>query len=297
MSMQRTLKNVARPVAKRAARLVAVPTTGMRSLPEFLIIGGQRCGTTSLYQYLARHPAVAPAALNKGIHYFDTNFDRSIRWYRSHFPTDAYKATLRLRRGVPRVITGEGTPYYVFHPLAPGRIAEALPDARSILILRDPVERAQSHYQHEVARGFETLPFEEALEREDERLAGEEERMLADPLYFSYSHQHHSYVARGKYLAQIERWLSFFPREQLLIMDAGDLFRDPDAAFRSVLRFLGLEEISLSGYAKMNAHTYSTMSGRARTFLESRFEESNRALGAFLGRDLGWSGARAAFRE
>jgi hypothetical protein len=292
MSVFTSFRHAARPIAKRASLIFTVPTYGLRSMPDFMIIGGQRCGTTSLYRYLAQHPGVAPAVLNKGMHYFDTNFSRGRIWYRAHLPSQPYKAFVGWRRGVPSVITGEGSPYYVFHPLAPERIANAVPGVRSILILRDPVARAQSQYQHELARGFESLPFEDALEREEERLDGEERRMLDDPGYYSFSHQHHSYVARGRYLEQIQRWLRFFPRDQLLILEAGDMFSDPDASFRAVLRFLHLEEMSLDSYGKLNAHSYSSMSERARTFLEARFQEPNRALGEFLGRDLGWSGSR-----
>ncbi len=291
MTTGRSFRSVSRPIAKRASRMVTVPTSRIRSLPDFLIIGGQRCGTTSLYRYLARHPAVVSAVLNKGVHYFDTNYDKGPNWYRSHFPSDPYKALVARRRSVSRVITGEGSPYYAFHPLAAARIADVLPSVKAILILRDPVTRAHSHHTHELARGFESLPFEEALEREEERLAGEEERMKSDPSYYSFSHQHHSYVARGRYLEQIERWLNFFPRDQLMIVDADDLFAEPDATFRSVLRFLELEELSLDSYEKLNAHSYSSMSDQARSFLEARFEEPDRALGAFLGRDLGWSGS------
>ena len=208
MTSERSLRSISRPIAKRASRMVTVPTSRIRSLPDFLIIGGQRCGTTSLYRYLARHPAVVSAVLNKGVHYFDTDYDKGLNWYRSHFPSDPYKALVARRRNVTRVITGEGSPYYVFHPLAAARIADVLPAVKAILILRDPVTRAHSHYTHELARGFESLSFEEALEREEERLEGEEERMKTDPSYYSFSHQHHSYVARGRYLEQIERWLT-----------------------------------------------------------------------------------------
>jgi hypothetical protein len=232
--------------------------------------------------------------MNKGVHYFDTGFDRSLTWYRSHFPSDPYRALVRRRHEVRRVITGEGSPYYIFHPLAAQRIAAAIPACRSILILRDPVERAYSHYQHEVARGFETLSFEEALEREEERLDGEERRMVDDPTYYSFSHQHHSYVARGMYLQQVERWLRYFPREQLMIVRSTDMFSDPDATVRAVERFLGIEELSLPPYEKLNAHTYGTMSEGARALLESRFDVPDRQLTAFLGHDPGWERSRNA---
>jgi hypothetical protein len=277
-----------RRLAKTASRLYTVPTTGMRCLPDFLVIGTQRGGTTSLYRYLQQHPCVMPAVLNKGIHYFDTNFDRGPSWYRSHFPTNVSMALRRRSAGSDRVITGEGSPYYIFHPLAPGRIAALLPNCLSILMLRDPIARAQSHYQHEVARGFEDLPFEEALEQEDRRLAGEEERMLEDPSYNSFAHQHHSYIARGMYLPQIQRWQGLFAENQLLILDSSSFFSDPDAEYRSVLRFLGLPERSLPNYEKMNAHSYDRMSPEALALLRERFEEPNRALSEHLGRTFDW---------
>ena len=282
-----TGRTLARRVVKSVARVYTVPTTAMRALPDFLIIGTQRGGTTSLYRYLEQHPAVLPAVLNKGIHYFDTNYGKGPNWYRSHFPTTASKAFRRRRAGEP-VLTGEGSPYYAFHPLAPGRITELLPNGRFILILRDPITRAHSQYQHEIARGFESLSFEEALKKEPERLAGEEERLIADPSYYSYEHQHHSYVARGMYLDQIRRWHEAVPHERLLILDSTAFFSDPDAAYREVLRFLGLSERSLATYDKMNAHSYDRMSADELTFLRSSFEAANRDLFEYLGRRFPW---------
>ncbi len=114
---------------------------------------------------------------------------RASRWYRAHFPV----ASGRAGRS-----SGEGAPYYLFHPLVPAGSPLTLPDVRVIAILRDPVERAYSQYKQEYARGFEdSETFEQALELEPERLEGEEERMVEHPGYQSYSHQHHSYVARG----------------------------------------------------------------------------------------------------
>ena len=129
-------------------------------------------------------------------------------------------------------------------------------------MLRDPVGRAYSQYQHELARGFETLGFEEALEKEDERLAGEEERMLADPTYRSFSHQHHSYLARGRYVDQLRRWHACVGPERLLVIDSSAFFKDPDAGYREVLSFLGLAELSLPTYSQLNAHSYGPMPDR-----------------------------------
>ncbi len=284
---------MAREAAKKASRLVTAPTAGLRPLPDFLIIGAQRCGTTSLYRYLCSHPEVAPVVLNvlnKGIHYFDTNYAKGERWYRSHFPSTPYRAMMRRRGDAPLIITGEASPYYIFHPQAAERISLCVPDARFVLLLRDPVARAYSHYQHEVARGFESMTFEDALRSEEERLAGEVEKMRADIGYVSFEHQHHTYLARGMYLEQIRRWNSFLSGDQLLVIDSADFFDDPDGTYGRVLSFLGLSGRSLPRYRKLNAHDYRDMSDQARNFLHERLDAPSSALQDYLGRQLRWEG-------
>ena len=275
--------NLPRPVAALGLEAMLLPrrlTAGRRRLPDFLIIGGQRCGTTSLYRYLVAHPGVVGAYPSKGAHYFDKHASRSLGWYRAHFPI--------AREGGP--ITGEGSPYYMFHPRVPEHVGRVLPDVRLIAMLRDPVERAYSHYQQEYARGFEDSDtFEQALDAEPERLEGERERMLADPGYDSYSLQHHSYTARGDYIDQIEAWLAHVPAERLLIIHAEKFFADPRGVVEEAQRFLGLEPAALPEYRAHNARSYAPMQPATRERLNQRFAEPNRRLYAHLGRDLGWS--------
>jgi hypothetical protein len=277
-----------RRAVKRGARAYTRPTSGLRRLPDYLIIGVQRAGTTSLHRYLVQHPAVVTLLRTKGVHYFDTNYGKGIDWYASHFPTTLYGHYLRARHGV-RLITGEASPYYVFHPQVPYRVARHLPDARLILLLRDPVQRAYSHYQHEVARGFETLGFEEAIRAEPERLAGEHERLLAEPFYNSFAHQHHSYLARGHYDDQLATWRSLFPDRQLLVLSSERFFAEPDRAFRRVLDFLELPPFTPAVYERHNAHDYRQMGESMQAMLVEHYRQPNRRLYETLGEDLGWS--------
>jgi hypothetical protein len=167
-------------------------------IPRFIIIGAQRCGTTSLYSYLIGHPYVA-SALQKEIHFFDLNFKKGVSWYRTQFP----------QLGEQGFITGEGSPYYIFHPHVPKRIFDTVPRAKLILLLRNPVDRAYSHYHHEVKLGVEPLSFEDAIDREEERLHGQGEKIIADESYYSFNHQHYSYLCRGVYAYQLTVWNSF----------------------------------------------------------------------------------------
>lgn len=263
-------------------------TRSLRLMPSFLIIGAQRSGTTSLYKYLVRHPLVGSVLLGKGVHYFDVNYDRGLGWYRAHFPTRLTARLASARHG-GEMITGEGSPYYVFHPLAPERIVRTLPDAKLILLLRDPVARALSHYEHEVARGFEELSFEEALDREEERLAGEAERILQDPSCHSFEHQHHSYAARGMYADQVERWFELVAGERLLVLQAERFFADPGAGLAEVLQFLDLPPWSLSSFPAHNAREYDAMRPETRRRLAGVFSEPNRRLAGLLGTEVWWS--------
>ncbi|MGH8999547.1 MAG: sulfotransferase family protein [Acidimicrobiia bacterium] len=275
--------------AKQAARLYTIPTSGMRPLPEFLIIGAQRCGTTSLYKYLAQHPQFCSATLRtKGVHFFDTRYDKGIAWYRGHFPTSMYRAMFRARRGAD-LVTGEASPYYLFHPHVPFRIARHMPDAKLIVMLRDPIERAYSQWQHELSRGFERAEtFEEALDREPDRLTAEVERMNADAGYKSFSHQHHSYVARGRYADQLEVYRSLFPASQILAVKAEEFFSDPGVEYARVLEFLGLGAHDLGDYKRHNGYKRTAMNPPTRARLVRQFEDSNRRLAAMLGPSFSW---------
>ena len=274
-----------RPLASAVKTTLLLPrlaTASGRTLPAFLIIGAQRSGTTSLYRYLIQHPRVAAAWPSKGVHLFDLEPQRSLRWYRAHFPRQSSGLT-----------SGEGAPYYLFHPLAAERAAAALPDVRAIVMLRDPVERAHSQYQQEFARGFEDEEtFERALELEPERLAGEEERLIAEPGYRSYGHQHHSYVARGLYLDQLLRWEAALGKERILTLVADEFFADPAAGYASVLAFLGLPEPpARPAFAAHNARPYSQLAPAIEAALRERFTEPNLRLEQHLGRPLRWNAA------
>ena len=173
-------------------------------------------------------------ALRKEVHYFDFQFDEGRRWYLAHFPA----TPLRQKRG--RRITGEASPYYLVHPLAPGRVQAFNPGIKLIAILRDPVERAWSHYRHEMRRGVEHLSFEAAVETETERLSGADRQLRRAPHYYSYAHHHFSYLDRGRYAHYLQAWLDRFPRPQLLVLRSEDMFEDANRVANEAFAFLEL---------------------------------------------------------
>jgi hypothetical protein len=256
-------------------------TAAGRGLPHFLIIGAQRAGTSSLYAYLSEHPDIHPAFV-KEVHFFDLEFGRGLPWYRSMFPLES-----RLRaRGA---ITGEASPYYLFHPLAAERAAAVVPHAKLVVLLRDPVERAWSHYRHEVKGGRETLSFEDALAAEPERLARAEPLVRSGaPEQLYRGHRTHSYVARGRYTEQLEVWLQYFPREQFLALRSEDLFERPGDVWPRLLAFLNVGDDRGRRFTVHNQGPPGAMPQAARSWLQEQFAQPNADLVRLLGSEFSW---------
>lgn len=278
------VKQAAQTLSMLAGRV----TSAARVLPDFLITGGQRCGTTSMYRALSTHPAVLKPVLHKGVHYFDTGYHHGMAWYQGHFPLRRTARRVERETGVaPRVF--ESAPYYLCHPLAAERIARDLPGVRLIILLRDPVERAYSAHAHELARGFETeASFERALELEEERLVGEAEKIIADPIYHSHSHQHHAYLDRGRYIDYLERLEKLFGRDRLHVVDSHEFFADPEPVYDGVLAFLGLPHTAYPPFKRHNARERSPMSPELRARLSAHFEPYDARLADWLGRVPSW---------
>jgi hypothetical protein len=287
--------------AKRATRRYSLPflarwtlertfrdlTAWARALPDFVIVGAQRCGTTSLYNYLVEHPDTSPAFM-KETHFFDLHFHRGLSWYRAHFPIAWNASRTAVRATRSRRVAGEATPYYLFYPHAPHRALATVPSAKLIVLLRNPVDRAYSHYHHEVATGVETASFEQALEREEATLPAETARILQDGSYRSFAHFHYSYLSRGVYVDQLERWGQFFSREQTLILKSEEFYQRPAATMEQVMRFLSLAPWTSGSYRKFNETQHTAMQPATRGRLVDHFRPHNERLYAYLGTDLGW---------
>lgn len=251
--------------------------------PGFLLVGGQRCGTTSLFRALEQHSEVVRPSFNKGINYFDLNYGRGPNWYRAHFPLES-----RARRDGGSVAF-EASGYYMFHPLAPARIAEDLPDVKIVAMLRDPVERAYSAWKHESARGFDSLPFEAAIEQEQQRTAGERDRILANPEYQSFSYRHFSYTARGDYAAQLREFYDRLPASSIHIVYSESFFADPEREFALLTDFLGLGRGDGIVFDQHNARPSGPMPGRSREMLAGAFEGQADELERLVGRKPPWA--------
>ena len=287
-----------RPAIRHSLRKLANPirlaTSSVRSLPDFIIIGGMKCASSSLWYYLDQHPNIL-TAVKKEVHFFDSdlNYSKGINWYRSHFPlsTNFISAI-----DSNKLIIGEATPSYVFCPRAPKRIVEILPDVKLIALLRNPIDRAYSHYRHLVRSGRETLSFEEAIEKERKiRNQLEKDKSAHNSNLVTYS-----YLQRGIYINQLKLWFSFFGKDQFLILKTEDLASNPSKTYKRTLDFLGLPDWEPRQYEKINSDSghnqekisyagSTAMNEDTRAKLVDFFEPHNQSLYEYLETNFGWN--------
>ena len=265
----RTVRRAARAVDGRA-----------HPLPHFLVLGAQRSGTTSLFSDLASHPKVR-VPLAKELHYFTLHERRPLEWYRRCFPLLADDEQ-----------TFEATPYYLFHPHVPQRVARTLPTARFVVILRDPVERAISHFLHTRRTGHEPLDLAAALDAEPARL----DRVAADGWRGAVAHdvaRQHSYLARSRYGEQLERWFEHVPRERVHVLRTEDLAARPEQELAAVTDFLGLHPWTPGAFAHHTRRPAGTRSpdlatAGVRERIREELAPDTERLRELLGWDTAW---------
>lgn len=261
------------------APLRPMPRSGTRLRPSYLVVGTKRGGSTSFADWLEQHPEISPCLARKGTHYFDTNYQRGPAWYASRFE----------KAGGGQRVTGEASPYYMFHPLAAQRIKAELPDVKLIAVLREPVDRLLSHYRYEVERGHEHETLERALDLEDSRLDGEVERLCRDPGYEGYRYRHFSYLHRGHYADQVAHLHTYFDPENVLLIQSEQMFAEPNETLAKAWRFLGLEPHRLSHLEALNATTSRPAVDEATLHrLRDHYRPWNEALYALPGVDWRW---------
>jgi hypothetical protein len=263
-------------------RSIRSATQNQRALPDFLIIGAQKAATTSLYAYLAQHPQILRSR-PKEIFFFDGGDNPQVNtylkgeaWYRSHFPLQK-----KLANGS---VTFEASTTYLFNPLVPERIHLMLPQVKLIALLRDPTERAISHYFHEKRKGKETLPLKEALAAEEGRLAGIKGN------YKSEEFMCHAYKTRGLYCEQIQRFLNVFPKEQMLILNNDDFASNPDKTLQEIFEFTGVDpQVKIPCLTRQNVGSGQTkIDPEITQNLREFFRPHNEALYDLIGKNFGW---------
>ena len=245
-------------------------------LPNFLIIGAARSGTTTLYSHLQGHPDVyLPAKKRPEPHFFlkNSEFVRGLSYY-----DERYFSHWAGQRAI-----GEASTSYIFGPEVPKRVRACLPAVRLIAMLRNPIERAFSNYWHTVKGGLETLCFAEAVALESTRKSELAGTALGEISPFAY-------IERGFYASQLRRWFEEFDREQIKIVIFDDFIASPAATLAEVARFLDIapERLPNRGVEAENKSVPAEMTipSELRRTLINTFRDDVTALSDLLGRNL-----------
>ena len=241
-------------------------------------------------QYLSQHPSIIQPQ-RKDIYFFNNsvNYSKGKSWYKAHFAHSAYQFFYEKKNGISNPITFDSTPNYFASPVAASRLKEHYPNAKLILLLRNPIERAWSNYRMCVWHKFESLSFEDALKYEDERMKRELVKML-DVSYHSYIMQRLSYRSHGVYANYLEEWFKHFSREQFLILKSEDLFSEPEKIYSAVIDFLKLPKFIGGQFENYNKGKIEDgIPASSRKELAEFYKPHNERLYSLINRNMNWS--------
>ena len=286
--IKRWLENYPNVYAGRLSKknLFRSLTSNSRILPDFIIIGESKCGTTSLYNYMIQHPAIKPA-LTKEINFFNWSYDKPQNWYSAHFPTKLKK---KFSKNVFKksFLTGEATPLYLFNSQVPKRMFETIPNVKIIVVLRNPVDRAYSHYHDLGVRlGEEKRTFDDAIRSELKIL--EEKNYVTTDYNGNFTDRLYQYVVRGIYLDHLKIWMDVYPVKQFLILKTEELEKNPSEILDSVFKFLSIPDYDKINFGKKhNVSKYEPMNEQSRKMLKEFFKPHNKNLYKFLKQDFEW---------
>lgn len=259
-------------------------TAKYRGMANCIIVGAQKSGTSSLYHYLIQHPQVK-SSFGKELHYFDGSLIENLDtykkgkiWYQAHFPF-----TYNLKE---KDVCLDASPFYLYHPLVAERIHKLLPDSKILILLRNPIERAISHYFHVKDYGGESLPMEDAFALESDRLAPAiKNKDYKDPAFRKYSYQ-----TRGLYWLQIQEYLKYFTSDQLLIINSDDFFKHSADTLKRVYSFLDIDTgYGIPDLKPVNTgHKKSTVSDEVYQKLKQYYKQPNQDLFEGIGQSFDW---------
>lgn len=258
-------------------------TFPFRVLPDFLVIGVGRSGTTSLYYYLDQHPSIVKSSYDE-IGFFDDNFHLGLSWYRSMFTTIFTKFLIKLK--TKYFMTYEVTPWYVRRPWTARRIKKIFPNIKLIIVLRNPIDRTYSHY-HLSTQNDEKRDFKVVI-KEDMKNISQWNITEKNDSYFSNQVQN-SKLARGFYYEQIIPWFELFSKEQIMIISSEDLASKTQSTLREIFSFLELPIYDIKNTEKVNVSKYSKMDQEIRNLLIDFFRPYNEKLFEYLNREFDWN--------
>ena len=254
----------------------------LRVLPDLIVIGVVRSGTTSLYHYLSQHPSIVKSTYDE-LGYFDSNYKLGLNWYKSFFPSIFEKKKVIQKN--KKFMTYDVTPFYIYHEKAPQRIHQILPNSKLIVILRNPIDRSYSNYcMGDPREKRKKKTFEEVIVDEKKIL----NKINKNNVDEYYNFVHTSMLARGFYAEQLENWYKIFSKDQILIIKSEEFATETNKIMNNIFDFLGLSHYDIPDNSKKNKLHYEVMKKETRIDLIEFFRPYNEKLYSLIGRNFNW---------
>jgi len=251
-------------------------TSSFRVLPDFLVIGAKRCGTTSLYEYLGQHPCIKKSS-HDHIGFFDDNFHLGIGFYKSFFPTIFEKKFFEFKNG--KLLTNDVTSSYIQNSQTATKIFQTLPDKKIIVILRNPIDRAYSEYNLDLRANPDIQSFETIIQNEIDNMEDKNDGEVI---------QNKHYLKRGIYFDQLKPWFELFPKKNILILSTEKFGEDANNIFNIIFKFLNLENYNIKNSKRMQKGTYTKLNSKTREKLLKFYKLKNNQLYDLINEKFDW---------
>ena len=269
----------------------------IRVIPDFLVIGAKRCGTTSLYQHLSEHPCISRSPRDN-IGFFNENYHLGINWYKSLFPTKFTRDKIIKKHG--KFLTYDVTPQYLREPYVAKRMFQTFPKMKLIVLLRNPIDKSYSH--HIMGKNSNTLnnnpewkgidnkqvSFEYIVNRDIEFISKYEKKNgeLNDNYFRNVITK--TNLARGFYAQFLRKWFDVYDRKQFLILSSSELANSTQKTLNKIFNFLEIPEYDIPDTTKINTQKYEPMKKQTREILIQFFKKYNNELYELIDRKFDW---------
>lgn len=258
-------------------------TSSFRVLPDFIIIGAKRCGTTSLYEHLGEHPSIIRAKRDN-LGFFNNNFHLGLNYYRSFFPTIWQKNKKRAKEN--KFMTFDVTTSYFPSPRSAVNIHASMPKIKLILIVRNPADRAYSEYN--LIKEENQTSFEKSVLDEIHRIQDEDSLMLQGKINYP-SIDSNPLLRKSMYAQQLSSWLKLFSKDQILVISTEDFAVKTQETYDEIFNFLGLPHYDVKNNTKINKGSYVPMKPETRKLLIDYFEPHNKQFFEQNGKTFDWN--------
>ena len=255
----------------------------IRVIPDFLVIGAKRCGTTSLYQHLPEHPCISKSP-HDNMGFFNDNFHLGVNWYKSFFPTTFTRKKIKSKFG--NFLAFDVTTKYMEEESTANNVYQTKPNMKIIIILRNPVDRAYSQYHLSVRQTAERRSFEDVVEENMNRLNKEShEHYKIKP---KFSAKEDNYLKKGLYALQLRYWLKIFPRENILIVSTEEFESNQQIIYNKIFEFLNISKFEVKNTKKMEKGNYPPRKSETRNLLLDYFRSHNHELFELINIKFDW---------